>query len=625
MKLYESVVKKFKEDVVQNKIADKILNKYQEYYKRKANQSEVRSWINSLNFVKNVLEYAPIEENKIIVEYELPYSEKRIDVILFGKDKEGNDNIVIIELKQWSNESIEDSENEGNIKVDFGRYKKECPHPSLQVEGYYWHLKDFLIVFDEKPKIFLSACVYCHNYNKGENEVLYLPKFKENLNKYPIFSKQAIIDLGEYLNIKLSSDPGLEVFGRFNLSILRPTKKLMDHTGEMINQQQIFHLIDEQITSFKAIMHQAKNLAKSKEKSIIIVKGGPGTGKSVIALEVMGELLRKGVNVVHATGSSAFTNTLRKILGKRAESQFKFFNSFIDSSKYKEDGIDVLICDEAHRIRKTSEDRYTKKHLRTGEPQINELIRSAKLTIFFIDEQQVVRPTEMGNVKLIKEAAEKFKANVYEMPELKTQFRCGGSGNYLEKIEIILQIQEEGTDMETDEENKMEFRIVNSPHELKSLIDGKNKEKKNSARLTAGFCWRWSKPNRDGSLVNDVKIGDFEMPWENKDEFWKWATEDSGMEQIGTVYTSQGFEFDYIGVIFGRDLVWDKNTNSWHAKPENSYDNMVKRRNDEFAQHLKNVYRVLLSRAHKGVFVYFMDNDTGEYFKNKAKDLGLRF
>lgn len=624
MKLYENVVKKFKEDVSQNKIADKISNQYKEYYKRRANKSEVRSWVNSLNFVKNVLEYAPIEENKIIVEYELPYSEKRIDVLLFGKDKEGNDNMVIIELKQWSNESVEDSENEGNIRVDFGRFKKECPHPSIQVEKYYWYLKDYLVVFDEKPKIFLSACVYCHNYNKGENEVLYLPKFKENLNKYPVFSKQAIIDLGEYLKTKLSSDPGLEVFGRFNKSILRPSKKLMDHTGDMINQQQIFNLIDEQMTSYNAIMHQAKNLAKSKEKSIIIIKGGPGTGKSVIALEVMGALLRKGVNVVHATGSSAFTNTLRKILGIRAEKQFKFFNSFIDSSKYKEDSIDVLICDEAHRIRKTSEGRYTKTHLRTGEPQINELIRAAKLTIFFIDEQQVVRPTEMGSIKLIKEAAERFKAKIYEMPELKTQFRCGGSGNYLEKIEMILGIQEKGVDIEADEEIKMELKIVNSPYELKKLIDEKNKEKKNSARLTAGFCWPWSKPNRDGSLVNDVKIGDFEMPWENKDEFWRWATEDSGMEQVGTVYTSQGFEFDYIGVIFGNDLVWNKETNRWDAKPEKSYDNMAKRGNNEFAKHLKNVYRVLLSRAHKGVFIYFMDKDTEEYFRTKAKELGLR-
>ena len=624
MKLYESVVKKFKEDVGQNKIADKISNQYQEYYKRRANKSEVRSWTNSLNFVKNVLEYAPIEENKIIVEYELPYSEKRIDVLLFGKDSNGNDNIVVIELKQWSNESVEDSENEGNVFVDFGQFKREHPHPSLQVEGYCWHLKDFLTVFDEEPKILLSACVYCHNYNKGENEVLYLPKFKKSVDQYPVFSKQEMINLGDYLKTKLSSDPGLEVFGRFNLSILRPSKKLLDHTGEMINQQQIFHLIDEQITSYKAIMTKAREVSKSKEKAVIIIKGGPGTGKSVIALEVMGELLRKGMNVVHATGSSAFTNTLRKILGARSANQFKFFNSFIDKTKYKNNEIDVLICDEAHRIRKTSESMYTPASLRTGEPQINELLRTAKLAIFFIDEKQVVRPTETGSIKLIKEAAEKFNAKVYEMPELKIQFRCGGSGNYLEKIETILGIQEKGADIEADEETKMELRIVESPHELKNLIDKKNKEKKNSARITAGFCWRWSKPNRDGSLINDVKIGDFEMPWENKNEFWRWATDDSGMEQIGTVYTSQGFEFDYIGVIFGNDLVWDKETKSWYARPENSHDSMAKRGNYEFAKHLKNIYRVLLTRAHKGVFIYFMDKGTEEYFRNKAKELGLR-
>src|SRR3989344_1464459 len=156
MKLYEDVVKKFKEDVTQNRIADKISTQYQDYYKRRANKSEVRSWINSLNFVKNVLEYAPIEENKIIVEYELPYSEKRIDILLFGRDEQGNDNIVIIELKQWSNESVEDSENEGNVKIDYGKSKVEMPHPSLQVEGYEWHLKDFLTVFEEEPGILLS-------------------------------------------------------------------------------------------------------------------------------------------------------------------------------------------------------------------------------------------------------------------------------------------------------------------------------------------------------------------------------------------------------------------------------------------------------------------------------------
>lgn len=266
---------------------------------------------------------------------------------------------------------------------------------------------------------------------------------------------------------------------------------------------------------------------------------------------------------------------------------------------------------------------YTPKSARTGEPQIDELIRSSKLSVFFLDEHQIVRPNEIGSVNLIKDSAKKFGAEIYEMPELQTQFRCGGSGKYLNWIEKMLQIKEEGEDIYLREENKMEFKIVDSPHELKRIIEEKNEHKKNCARIVAGFCWPWSAPSRDGSLIKDVRIGDFEMPWEKKDQFWKWATDDSGMEQVGTVYTSQGFEFDYIGVIFGNDLVYNKETKKWEANLKNSYDAMVKRDNEKLAEHFKNVYRVLMSRAHKGVYVYFMDKDTKEYFRNKIKDQKL--
>ena len=153
--------------------------------------------------------------------------------------------------------------------------------------------------------------------------------------------------------------------------------------------------------------------------------------------------------------------------------------------------------------------------------------------------------------------------------------------------------------------------------QLKSAIAMRNQEKANSARLVAGFCWPWSKPRADGSLVNDVKIGTFEMPWEKKDKFWEWATHETGMEQVGTVYTAQGFEFDYIGVIFGNDLVYDEHEAGWVSRPEHSHDSMVKRNNADLTRHLKNVYRVLMSRAHKGVYVYFMDKGTERYFKQQ--------
>ena len=618
MRLYEGSVGEFKQDVLNNEIADILQKNYLEKIKAKVNEAEYRSWETSLRVLKDSLDTPQLIENKIVIEYRLPYSERRIDVILFGKSFDNQDTIVIIELKQWSNNSVSDCEIEGNLEVNYGSGVHQAAHPCLQVQGYVVDMYDFIKVFRETPKVDLLGCVYCHNYTRSEDSVLYLPKFQESIKKYPLFSKQDVKKAGEYLTEKLSKSSGFEVFNRFINSPIGPSRKLLDHVGEMIGKQQVFNLIDDQITAYNAIMDRAKKQAKQHDKSVIIVKGGPGTGKSVIALEVMGELMRSNKIVFHATGSSAFTKTLRKIVGKKAEKFYKFFFSF---TKFKENEIPVLICDEAHRIRKDSNDYGVPFLYKSKEPQIDDLIRPSKLSIFFIDEYQVVRPNEIGSVGLIKESAKKLgvpENNIFEF-ELKTQFRCSGSDTYLQWLENILAIRESETQLLTKDIG-MEFKIFNSPAELQKAIYQKNKEKENSARIVAGFCWPWSDPKPDGSLVNDVKIGEFEMPWENKKKAWLWATDDSGMEQVGTVYTSQGFEFDYIGVIFSNDLIYDMKQEEWISKPENSYDSMVKRGNNNFTQHLKNVYRVLMSRAHKGVYIYFMDDDTRKFFESRIKN-----
>lgn len=611
MILYEETIERFNEDVMQNCIADRAAEKYQAYYKRNPGDSEYRSWAISLAILNNSFVYAGLKDNHIVVEYELPYASQRIDTLLFGRDISGRENIVIMELKQWSNNNVKASEAEGNIIVNYGRFKKEQPHPSLQVQGYYFGLKDFVKIFEEKNGPELSASVYAHNYSKQKDAILLSSKYSELVKSFPIFTKEEAIELGRYLKERLQGGKGQVVYEHFARSPIGPSKKLLDHTSEMINKQQIFNLIDDQIVAYNAILHKIKQLSKTEKKSIVIVKGGPGTGKSVIALEVMGELLRRGKKVMHATGSSAFTNTLRKIVGVRAKNLFKFFNGFAAT---KPDSLDVLICDEAHRIRESSVNRYTPRDQRTNLPQIDELLLIAKLNIFFIDEYQIVRPNEIGSVAMIKEAARRFGVDESEITEfeLKTQFRCSGSDAYLQWIDKVLGIRDSDIALF---DPKMEFHIFDSPSKMMEEIRTRNREKQNSARIVAGFCWPWSKPNPDGSLENDVKIGDFEMPWEKKNEFWKWATDPSGMEQVGTVYTSQGFEFDYIGVIFGKDLVYDLTKKKWIVKPENSHDTMVTRNNADLAMHLKNVYRVLMSRAHKGVYVYFMDKATEEYFK----------
>ncbi len=618
MRLYEGTITDFNNAVLQNQIADQISLKFEEYYKRRVAPSEYRSWQQSLNFLKNSFDVTGIRDNRLVIEYELPYSTRRIDVLIFGQDQDNLSSVVLLELKQWSNESVEDCPSDGNIFVDYGRGIKEQAHPSLQVQGYHYDLKDFLTVFGESPEIVLNSCAYCHNYARsGLNPVIFLPKFEKEIIQFPVFAKEDVQALGLYLKQRLANGNGVEVFGRFVTSPIRPSKRLLEHTREMISKQQMFNLIDDQIAAYNSIMHKARTLAQASRKSIVIVKGGPGTGKSVIALEVMGELMRKGQTVFHATGSSAFTNTLRKIVGIRAKNLFKFFNSFAQTEP---NSIDVLVCDEAHRIRKNSNNRYTRRESRSDLPQIDELLRIAKLNIFFIDENQIVRPEEIGNIDLIKQAARRFDIEDRDIAEfeLKTQFRCSGSDAYLQWLDKVLGISDSefGTF-----DARMKFKICATPAEMMTEIRERNLENKNSARIVAGFCWPWSKPNRDGTLVPDVQIGDFAMPWEKKSTFWKWATDDSGMEQVGTVYTAQGFEFDYIGVIFGKDLVFDPQSNDWKSIPQHSHDTQVRRKNPNLTRHLKNVYRVLMSRAHRGVYVHFMDKSTEDHFRKALPEI----
>jgi DUF2075 family protein len=615
MRLYEGTVAKFNDDVIRSVLADKLAEKYRNYYQRAVGKPEYRAWQQSSQYLKNSFEAATLTDNKLVIEYELPYSSRRIDVLLFGGDSSKRDSIVLLELKQWSNDNVSNASAEGNITVDYGQFVQEVAHPSLQVEGYHFDLQDFLKVFEDRNPPSLNSCSYCHNYARlKEPRILFAPKFKKALEDFPIFAKENTVELGNFLRERLANNSGLEVFGRFITSPIRPSKKLLEHTGEMINKQQVFTLIDDQIAAYNAIMHRVKTLAREKEKSIVIVKGGPGTVKSVIALEVMGNLLRQKKSVVHATGSSAFTNSLRKLVGNRARGLFKFFNSFVKAEK---DAFDVLIADEAHRIRETSSSGWP-RIVRSDVPQVDELLRVARLCIFFIDEKQIVRPNEVGSIQLIKNAAGQFgvRANAITEFELHTQFRCSGSDAYLQWLDHVMAIRE-AESPRFDE--RMEFRIFDNPGVMMEEVRARNREKKNSARIAAGFCWPWSKPKRDGSLVNDVKIGRFEMPWEKKDTFWKWATDDSGMEQVGTVYTAQGFEFDYIAVIFGNDLVYDMKTKAWKAVPACSHDTQVTRGNPDLTEHLKSVYRVLLSRAHKGVYVYFMDDGTRRYFEGHLK------
>ncbi len=621
MRLYTGTAQEFEQDVLQNRLADKLKTAYESYYYRMANPGEVTAWTNSLQFVKNVVEMASLTDNIVVVEYELPYSNRRIDCMLFGKGSNGDENVVLMELKQWT--KVQDCELENNIITFVGGANRIEAHPSYQVGGYHTYLKDFVRAFEENPPLTLSSVCYCHNYSRS-TDVLFSPKFEKVLTEFPLYSKEDASKLADFLRTKLGGGAGPIIFNRFSQSEIGPSKKLLEHTRNMINGQHVFNLIEDQIAAYNTILDRAKKSSKLTKKSVIIVRGGPGTGKSVIALNVIAELLSKNLKVYHATGSAAFTTTLRKIVGVRAAALFKYFNSFMS---YRDNEIDVLICDEAHRIRKTSNNRYTRKESRSERPQIEELISAAKVSIFFIDDFQVVRPEEIGSANLIRDTAKKFTDEVFEF-ELKTQFRCSGSDGFLNWLDNTLGIRETANTVLTAKE-KMDFRVFDSPRALHQAILKRNEEKPNSARMVAGFCWPWSDPNPDGTLKEDVVVGDFKMTWEAKNEAARlapgipraalWAYDPNGVNQMGSIYTIQGFEFDYVGVIFGKDLVYDTKHLTWVGKPENSADNGAKRDKANFPRFAKNAYRVLMTRGMRGCYVHFLDKDTESYFKSRSE------
>ena len=621
MRLYAGSSEQFLEDTIQNQIAEKIKLSFFNYFRYYPSHSEINSWRNSLRAMSQVFQYSNLNDQGIIIEYQLPLTSKRLDCLICGKDTNSNDNAVIIELKQW--DKCEEAPGENEVITWVGG-RREMLHPSVQVGRYKMYLEDAHTAFYETTNpIILNACAYLHNYNYYSDDALTSEKFKTKLEKYPLFTADDVNKLRNYLTPKLESGQGIDVLKRIEESKYRPSKKLMDHVGNIIRGKSEYILLDEQLIVYDKVFYSSKEGFHDKQKTVVVIKGGPGTGKSVIAINLMADLLLKGYNAQYATGSRAFTETLRRIIGSRGASQFKYFNSY---TKAENNIVDVLIADEAHRLRVTSNNRFTPKNKRLDIPQIEELINASKVAAFFIDDDQIVRPGEIGSVQYIKEYASKKNCKIFEY-ELEAQFRCNGSDAFVNWINNTLGIKRTANVI-WDQFEEFDFKIFSSPEELENAIKEKV-EAGYTGRVTAGFCWSWSDPNSEGILQDDVIIDSFRRPWNAKPEARilapgipksnVWAYEPKGIDQIGCIYTAQGFEFDYAGVIFGSDLVYDFDEQKWRGHPENSADNVVKRSKDKFVDLVKNTYRVLLSRGMKGCYVYFVDKDTERFFKSRIE------
>jgi DUF2075 family protein len=624
MRLYAGTTKSLIEDTAYNRIATKLKDAFFAEFRYQPSAGEVNSWNNSLRCVAQVFQVAALFDHGILLELQLPLTSKRLDCLVTGYDEKKNPNAVVIELKQWG--GCEGTSGKNEVATFVAGRMRDVLHPAVQVGQYMTYLADCHTAFQGDDGIDVHACSYLHNYNPPKNDPLFAPQFAAQIAKCPVFTADDVPAMTAFLDQRIHRGDSGAVAAKVEKSKYSPSKKLLDHIAKLIKGKPEYVLLDDQLVIYDKVMEAAAKATNARKKVAIIVKGGPGTGKSVIAMNLLGDLSELGLNAHYVTGSRAFTSTIREIVGTRGAAQVRYFNSYMTADV---NVIDVMIADESHRIRVTSNDRFTPKTKKSKLPQVHELLKASRTSVFFIDDNQIVRPGEIGSAEYIKVEAEKLNCEVREF-ELEAQFRCGGSDAFVGWVNNTLGIQRTPHVM-WNQGDGFDFKIMRSPESLEAAI--RDKVSKNStARMTAGFCWPWAKPKADGSLVQDVVIGDYSRPWNARSDKGRlapgvpkeslWAYDPSGINQIGCVYTAQGFEFDYVGVIFGPDLVYHPEDAEWKGDKTKSFDRKVRGSGDQFPQLVKNTYRVLLTRGMKGCYVYFMDKNTENFFRSRMERTG---
>ena len=620
MIVYSGLKSDFLSAVEQDSIASEIEeNIYNKMHRRSA-QNEFRSWENSLEYMYKVMNDDEIPLNAgIAIEYNIPQTSKRVDFMVSGYDESKKPNVVIIELKQW--DKVETVEGQDAIVETFtGGALRKVVHPSYQAWSYAAMIYDYNQNV-QMGNIVLYPCAYMHNYRKSTPEKLEQNQYKEYVDDAPIFARGEVSKLREFIKKAVKHGDDKQLLYEIDNGKIRPSKSLQDSIKSMIEGNREFIMLDDQKVVYEEILKKSLECMTDHRKRTIIVKGGPGTGKTVVAINLLAKLTNEGQFAQYTSKNSAPRSVYaKKLAGYKKSSinnMFKGSGSYVDADANM---VDTIICDEAHRLN----DKSGMFH-NLGENQIKEIINAGLCSVFFIDESQRVTLNDIGSVGEIKKWASELDSDVSEM-KLVSQFRCNGSDGYLAWLDDVLEIRETANPDMKDID--YDIRIVDSPNELRNLIIERNKAV-NHSRILAGYCWAWLKSGQNDTNVHDIKIGDFEMSW-NLGNTSTFAIDEDSVNEVGCIHTSQGLEFDYAGVIIGDDMRYENGHIVTDFTKRASTDQSLKgikklyKENPEFAlkeadEIIKNTYRTLMTRGMKGCYVYCTDTNLANYLRERLK------
>ena len=619
MLIYNGLKSDFMADTENDVLETKLYDTIKQKMNRSTGLSELNSWRNSLKEMYITLNDSAIPSDAgVAIEYNIPQTSKRVDFLISGYDDNNKGNVIIIELKQWEQlQAVEG--HEAIVETYTGGANRRVVHPSYQAWSYAALIKDYnQYVQDEDVE--LHPCAYLHNYPRKDNDPLDAKQYEDVLSDAPAFTYGQRDALRNFIKKNIKTGDGEDTLVKIEHGKIKPSKQLQDSICGMLKGNKEFIMLDEQKVVYETILNLSTKCQKDNKKRTIIVEGGPGTGKTVVAINLLAELTKRDQFAQYVSKNSA----PRIVYGYKLKGSMKrnsVDNLFKGSGCYTDaplNSIGTILADEAHRLNEKSG-----MFQNLGENQIKEIIHASRCSVFFIDESQRVTTSDIGSVEEIEKWAKMEHSEVLRM-ELISQFRCNGSDGYLAWVDDVLQIRDTANyDLEGID---YDIRICDSPMEMEHIILEKNSIR-NRARILAGYCWNWPKETRNDVNYHDIKIGDYGISW-NLDGGDAFAINPDSVHEAGCIHTSQGLEFDYVGVIIGDDMRYENGEiitdYSKRAKTDQSMKGIkgIAKKNPQEANRLadeiiKNTYRTLMTRGMKGCYVYCTDSKLSEYLKER--------